>query len=124
MRPKRDCMEPGCGALIEAPAVRCAAHKRESPAALGYDRSWRVLREAYARTHPDCEPCLEEGKQVAMAIVDHRVPIKDGGPRLDPRNLQSLCWSCHSIKTHRETRARAISFRSPPILPQIGRAHV
>jgi 5-methylcytosine-specific restriction endonuclease McrA len=30
----------------------------------------------------------------------------DGGPRLDPRNLQALCRSCHGVKTHAEVKAR------------------
>ena len=30
--------------------------------------------------------------------VDHIVPLADGGTNAGG-NLQTLCWSCHSIKT-------------------------
>jgi 5-methylcytosine-specific restriction endonuclease McrA len=38
--------------------------------------------------------------------VHHRHSVRDGGDRLNPDNLQSLCWSCHSRleKSKREQR--------------------
>jgi 5-methylcytosine-specific restriction endonuclease McrA len=35
------------------------------------------------------------------AYVDHITEIKDGGDKLDPANLQVLCASAHTAKTHR-----------------------
>jgi 5-methylcytosine-specific restriction enzyme A len=39
-------------------------------------------------------------------VVDHVVPLKDGGARFDRANLQPLCVSCHNRKTARETAGR------------------
>ncbi|MBF0439373.1 MAG: HNH endonuclease [Magnetococcales bacterium] len=32
-------------------------------------------------------------------VVDHIVPIKDGGQKFDPNNFRSLCVSCHNRRT-------------------------
>lgn len=37
-------------------------------------------------------------------MVDHIIPIKAGGARLDPRNLRPLCWPCHDRITYFQTR--------------------
>jgi 5-methylcytosine-specific restriction protein A len=36
-------------------------------------------------------------------VVDHIVPVKQGGERFDRSNLQSLCVPCHNAKTASET---------------------
>jgi 5-methylcytosine-specific restriction endonuclease McrA len=46
--------------------------------------------------------CLKEGRYTTATIVDHIVPIRQGGARLDINNLQSLCHSCHTIKSNEE----------------------
>jgi 5-methylcytosine-specific restriction protein A len=50
---------------------------------------------------------LARGRTVAARVVDHVVPIKDGGARLDWANLESLCVPCHNRKTATETAQRA-----------------
>lgn len=52
----------------------------------------RLLSERGRR----CEKC---GRTDCRIFGDHVVEIKDGGSTLDPRNIQLLCGSCHSIKT-------------------------
>jgi len=113
--PKHPCAERGCAALVEHGVARCPTHTRQrqradraergSAAARGYDVAWQQVRDAYARAHPWCEPCLAIGQRVPVAIVDHRVPIKRGGARLDSANLESQCRSCHSLKTWAERQA-------------------
>ncbi|MFN9971948.1 MAG: HNH endonuclease, partial [Phycisphaerae bacterium] len=47
------------------------------------------------REEPVCRIC-----QAAVATeVDHIVPLRAGGPRLDRGNLQALCHQCHTWKT-------------------------
>ncbi len=70
---------------------------RESAARRGYDRTWQRLRLLVLRGEPLCRQC---GK--AASQVDHITPIRKGGARLDPVNLQPLCHSCHSRKTASE----------------------
>jgi 5-methylcytosine-specific restriction protein A len=36
-------------------------------------------------------------------VVDHIVPVKEGGERFERVNLQSLCVPCHNAKTASET---------------------
>lgn len=70
---------------------------RPSPTRRGYDRQWEKLRARFLRDNPECEAC---GKPAAH--VDHVIPIKAGGARMDAANLQALCHGCHSRKTVRE----------------------
>ena len=52
------------------------------------------------RERPICEHC-----QVAPSrMVDHIVPLRAGGARLELGNLQALCLSCHAAKTRSERR--------------------
>ncbi|MEN9760117.1 MAG: hypothetical protein RL676_1268 [Pseudomonadota bacterium] len=69
-------------------------------------RDWRTLRSAVLREHPLCVVCKAKDRLVAAAVVDHVVPLKDGGARFDRANLQPLCVSCHNRKTARETAGR------------------
>lgn len=69
-------------------------------------KDWRVLRAAVLRESPLCLACKAHGRLVAAGVVDHVVPLKDGGARFDRANLQPLCVSCHNRKTARETAGR------------------
>ncbi len=106
-RMKRICTYPGCNATTTT--GRCDAHRRDpdrrpSARARGYDTKWARLRNAFIRSHPVCQirhycdgdPAVE---------VDHIVPIRAGGARLDESNLQSACKPCHAWKTkHEDTK--------------------
>jgi 5-methylcytosine-specific restriction protein A len=58
------------------------------------------------RAAPLCRICQSADRLVPAVAVDHIRPIKDGGERFDPANLQPLCISCHNRKTAQETAAR------------------
>jgi 5-methylcytosine-specific restriction protein A len=65
-------------------------------------RLWRDhIRPKHLRDNPLCEGCGEAGLKVPADQVDHIV-VPNGDPALQraPGNLQSLCASCHSQKTH------------------------
>ena len=73
--------------------------RHEKPRAMttserGYDGTWQKLRRYKLAGDPFCVVCNRSADQ-----VDHIVPINDGGDRLDPQNLQSMCQGCHSRKT-------------------------
>ena len=72
-------------------------YDRGSSAERGYDAQWRIAREAYLRTHPLCERCLAKGEVEAATMVHHKVALRDGGARLDPRNFMALSDNCHAI---------------------------
>lgn len=88
-----------------AKAHRSYDQRRGSARQRGYDWTWAKARAAYLREHPLCEQCLRVRLTVVAAMVDHIVPMSDGGDKLDDDNLQSLCWSCHEVKKAREKRA-------------------
>lgn len=50
-----------------------------------------------------CEECGAAGCRI---YADHVVEIKDGGARLDGRNVKLLCATCHGQKTERRRRER------------------
>jgi len=110
----RPCRHAGCGVLIRGRGTsRCQAHRSEewkrqdegrpSAARRGYDADWRELRAQHLIDHPNCVVCGDPGEE-----VDHKMPISQGGARLDPANLQTMCKTHHSVKTGRHDRgARA-----------------
>ena len=65
-----------------------------------YDSTaWRKLSRLYRRLNPLCVDCKAKGIAKAVQIVDHVIPIEQGGERLAMSNLQSLCIACHNTKT-------------------------
>lgn len=97
--PKKPCACPGCPNLTDE--RYCDDHRYMNPKPeprqhnrFYYTSAWRKARKEYIQEHPVCVIC---GKPAE--IVDHIVPLKDGGAELDERNLQSTCWSCHSRKS-------------------------
>lgn len=91
---------------------RCASHQRAewksqderrgTSTARGYDATWRRLRAMVLAREPLCRECAKRDRIVDAREVDHVTPIRFGGKRLDPANLQPLCKPCHSRKTLRE----------------------
>ena len=108
-KPKHPCAWPGCPALTDR--RYCAYHEeqenrrynkyeRSPDVHKNYGRPWKRIRDRYARKHPLCERCLQEGRYTAVEEVHHIVPISQGGTH-DESNLMSLCRSCHQ-KIHLE----------------------
>ena len=69
---------------------------RGSPSKRGYDAAWRKFRDLFIMQRPLCEICQKEGGLTPTEEVHHIVPLAEGGARLDPKNCQALCKSCHS----------------------------
>lgn len=82
---------------------RANDRRRGSATKRGYDREWREAAKAYLEEHPVCEGCHRKPSRV----VDHIVPLEHGGARMDPKNWQAQCWSCHEKKKARERRSKA-----------------
>ena len=122
----RPCTAPGCWRLTTSRSGRCDEHprsdwrtraerrdsarasdaRRPSASERGYDWRWHRLRTTYLAAHPLCAHCMAQGRVVPAEEVDHIVPLREGGPRLDRRNLQALCRKCHRRKTARERAGR------------------
>lgn len=119
----KQCTYHGCGAIVrDGHGARCAAHAhdvtsvkrahhtdkvtgRPVASSRGYTYKWSKVRLSYIKQNPLCVHCLAKGYTTAAQEVDHIVRHKGKG---DPEffnhdNLQSLCKSCHSRKTRRES---------------------
>ena len=81
-----------------------------------YNGEWRRLRSLKLRQEPLCRLCLSVGRTVPATVVDHILPISDGGTNTT-ENLQPLCKRCHdSIKTPSDVLCRKASDNSRIIL--------
>lgn len=65
---------------------------------------WQRVRTLVLAAEPLCRICSREGRVVVATVVDHIVPLADGGTD-DTDNLQPLCKPCHDRKTLRESVA-------------------
>lgn len=98
----------------------CPAHATERHRAYGQGRrtrdadeirfynssAWKNTRRAFLMRHPLCEHCEARGRLTPSNVVDHRVPMKEGGDRWSFENMRALCVSCHNSLTARQTHAR------------------
>ena len=111
-KPKRPCSYPGCPRLVEG--RYCEEHQRlvnKQYNQYGRDTftksfyktpEWLEAKAEQLAKHPYCAECLKAGIRKRACMVDHIIPIKQGGDKFAPSNLQSLCWSCHSRKSVEE----------------------
>ena len=99
-KPKRPCSYLGCPKLVDK---QYNEYGRDNLTKNFYKTpEWLHARKQQLNQHPFCAECLKAGKRTRATMVDHIVPIKQGGERFAPSNLQSLCWSCHSRKSAQE----------------------
>lgn len=95
--------------LHKPPRLRVAdAAVRGSRQQRGYDRQWEKVQALKVKDDPLCGRCLDKGKLTPTQMVHHKIPV-DIRPdlRLDPGNLESLCWSCHAAIDHDKLRQKA-----------------
>ena len=65
---------------------------------------WKSARAAVLkRDHYKCVKC---GRRDGRLFVDHIIERKDGGADFDETNLETLCGSHHTEKTHAEAVKR------------------
>ena len=79
--------------------------KGRSPHA--YDRRykskrWRLTRLNILEQTPLCHNCQSTGRITPARVIDHIIPVRQGGAFFDPNNLQPLCDSCHNSKSGSE----------------------
>ena len=91
-------------ALLQAKPKTLKQRKGNRTLALN-NAAWRRLRESVLRDEPLCRRCAAEGRLVPATDVDH---IDNDAGNNQRANLQSLCHSCHSIKTNEDMHARKI----------------
>lgn len=107
-KPSRPCRARSCANKVRGGGY-CPDHEHLKPQKWGttnkafYNSTrWRKTTKAYREANPLCEHCEDEGRVTPAAQADHITPIEEGGAKFDWDNLQSLCHSCHAIKTRKE----------------------
>ena len=92
---------------IKRPWIKEAKHgKRYNPNPFYQSSEWKTIRaRKLQQSHfCECENCT--GKMVRAEMVDHRIPISQGGSPTDMSNLQSMTNKCHNAKSAREKNAK------------------
>ena len=115
--PGRPCRKSGCPHITRnlngfcddhqgyEKAVRNNYEKRPkenslTPSFFYQSRRWIRFRNWFRSKYPLCKRCLDEKRgPVPMKIVDHIIPIDQGGAKYSEGNCQSLCQECHNRKT-------------------------
>jgi 5-methylcytosine-specific restriction endonuclease McrA len=90
---------------------------REKGNGIYNSREWREIRAAQLDREPYCRRHREAWDVLVLAVqVDHITPLSAGGNLRDPKNLRSLCASCHSQVTLAALRQTALR---PPKGPRL-----
>ena len=63
-------------------------------------KAWR--KAILNRDNFKCNECGRISHDTSKLHADHIIPIELGGPRYELSNGQTLCISCHGIKTSKE----------------------
>lgn len=102
--------KPGEKILEQEHKERVRAYNKARPARheLYNTTRWRKLRELKMSLSPLCEQCEREGRITAGELVDHIIPIEDGGAKFALENLQTLCRACHNRKHSDSNRGGAV----------------
>lgn len=67
-------------------------------------RPWLDLMAGIKRERG--ERCQDCGRGRCRIFGDHIVELKDGGAKLDARNVRLRCGSCHTLKTNAQRAKR------------------
>lgn len=112
--PSRPCRFSGCPNTVSGKDGYCFKHKeheksinrqyskdrgQSTPDNFYQSQRWIKFRNWYRSKHPLCERCLGKDIIESMKIVDHIIPRDQGGEDCSEENSQSLCQSCHNLKT-------------------------
>jgi len=105
----RLCTYPGCTNLVRA--GRCALHSKQPDRLFPHDpvstklyntAHWRKIRKEHLIEEPLCRECRKAGRDVLGSHVDHIEPHHGDPVKFFAGPFQTLCHSCHTIKTNRE----------------------
>lgn len=109
------CNSRGCNALTKHESGRCGQHraawqerswisKRVGNSGADHHkyntRLWRNTSKAHRRMNPLCINYIH--CRGMAKLVDHKIPLSQGGNQFDWDNMQSMCHSCHNRKRQAE----------------------
>jgi 5-methylcytosine-specific restriction protein A len=113
------CLDLGCNNPKEPRSFFCLEHgakklvvskpdskERKALNAKYASKQWRQFRQIQLSKYPICARCQSLGKITPATDVDHIIPHKMNVDKWMGNRFQSLCKSCHSIKTGLEQRGQ------------------
>jgi 5-methylcytosine-specific restriction protein A len=75
-------------------------------------KRWASMRLSQLSLEPLCQRCLSYGIRTAGLHIDHIVPHRGNAEWFfEKGNLQTLCLSCHSVKTVAEQTGEILDYR-------------
>ena len=75
--------------------------------------AWRKLSKEMRINNPKCNAC-SQFKSISNLVLDHIIPINQGGAIWDKRNLQVLCGTCHNAKSAAESNGVKYEYQDTP----------
>ena len=75
-------------------------------------KRWRSVRKGYLMKHPICEKCILLDITVQARVLDHIIPIRQGGAVWDKQNWMALCDECHNRKRQKEKYGKVMPSKS------------
>jgi|GEM_PF-1330210 len=115
-KPMKPCSHTGCPALVASGTSVCPKHatvrhrwdadRRGSSGERGYTHQWHQYTIMYLRNHP---LCAVGDHPHAAELVDHIIPLRQGGSMWDEENHQPLCRVHHAHKTAEDLRRRGVA---------------
>tara|TARA_Y100000004_G_scaffold126789_1_gene142717 strand:- start:15 stop:371 length:357 start_codon:yes stop_codon:yes gene_type:complete len=66
------------------------------------NKRWKNIRAYFIKRNPLCIECERGGLIKGAEVIDHIIPIKQGGDMYSEKNLQPMCKKCHDKKSRRE----------------------
>lgn len=106
-----------CGTPLEGRQRRWCA---DCPNVLFYLQTpWELAKKIIRlRSGDSCEACGRKMPDLDIGegfwVVDHIIPVAEGGPALNPENLQFLCPKCNDEKTRKDL-SRILTKRPDPL---------
>lgn len=128
------CIAPACRQIVRDGNSKCEKHRNPKRKDITpktnqktrrntniYDsQRWRRLSIKQRTKHPFCAHCALDNIVQAANVADHIIEIEDN-PKLAyvMSNLQSLCFSCHAIKTKKVEAKRKANQQTKPLLQDL-----
>ena len=82
--------------------------KKGSNQAFYKSAQWKKVRKAYLSQFPICQVAEYCGDIVPGKVIDHIIPITQGGAKFDPRNFCTMSKRIHDIKSALEQNLEGV----------------
>ena len=110
------CRELGCKNLKTIRSTFCNEHgggiteKGKENSKLYSTAFWKKQRVIQLSKKPLCASCLLEGRVVQAEHIDHVFPHRQDNSKFKNNLFQSLCASCHTLKTQEENKGNYLYY--------------